>query len=55
MRYVHEEDRKLAITLLLLFMVMVIGLRDPPASPLQVLNAHPEFGFAVSVTTSPAQ
>jgi hypothetical protein len=46
---------KLAVTLLLLFMVRVIGFADPLASPLHELNVYPDIGIAVSVTWSPAQ
>jgi hypothetical protein len=46
---------KLAVTLLLPFIVRVIGLADPLASPLQELNVYSEFGVAVNVSTSPVQ
>ena len=45
---------KVAVTVLLEFMVIVVGLVDPLKSPLQLENNHPESGVAVSVTTVPA-
>jgi len=45
---------KFAVTFLSAFIVMVAGLTNPLASPLQLLKAYPLLAFAVNVTTVPA-
>ena len=44
---------KFATTLLLEFMVMVVGFAVPARLPLQLSNRNPAPGVAVSVTTVP--
>ena len=44
---------KVAVTALLPFIVIVVGLVLPDKSPLHPLNVQPEAGLAVKVTTVP--
>ena len=44
---------KLAVTVLLPFIVTVIGLFVPSASPLQPEKANPAFATAVTLTVAP--
>ena len=46
---------KLAVTLVLAFIVTVVVVLLPLAPPLQLVNVKPEAGVAVNVTTVPGE
>lgn len=48
-------EAKLAVTLLLPFIATTVGLVEPLASPLQLLNVYPLFAVAVRVTLVPEE
>ena len=46
---------KLAVTLVLAFIVIVVVVLLPLAPPLQLVNVKPDAGVAVNVTTVPGE